>query len=40
MAAPEHIAVFEITVAAGSAFTVIVTEFDLTQPFELVSVTV
>jgi len=37
---PEHKAVFEITEAAGSGLTVIVTEFDLMQPFEFVSVKV
>ena len=31
---------FEITDAAGNELTVIVTEFDLTHPFELVSVRV
>ena len=33
-------AVFEITDAAGSGLTVIVTEFEFEQPFEFVSVTV
>jgi hypothetical protein len=37
---PLHVAVLEITAAAGSAFTVIVTEFDLTQPLLFVSVRV
>ena len=37
---PIHIAVLEMTDAPGSAFTVMVNEFDFTQPFELVSVTV
>jgi len=37
---PEHIAVFEITVATGKGLTVIVTEFDFTHPLEFVSVKV
>ena len=37
---PEHIAVFAPAEAAGSGFTVIVTEFEALQPFALVSVTV
>jgi len=39
-AEPEQIAVLEMTDAAGSAFTIIVTESDLAQPFELTSVKV
>ena len=40
MAFPKQIAVFEMMDAVGKGLTVIVTEFDLTHPFELVSVKV
>jgi hypothetical protein len=35
---PIHMAVFGITAAAGSGFTVIVTELDFTQPLLFVSI--
>jgi hypothetical protein len=38
MESPLQIAVLEITVAKGKAFTVILTESDFTQPLLLVSV--
>lgn len=40
MEEPAQMAVLEITAAAGSGFTLIVTEFELVQPFDPVSVTV
>ena len=40
MESPVQMPVLEITAAAGRALTVIVTELDLTQLFELVSVRV
>ena len=40
MEEPAQIAVLVMTEAAGSAFTVIVTEFESVHPLELVSITV
>ena len=40
MEPPRQIAVLEITAAEGREFTLIVTEFDFTHPFEFVSVRV